>query len=280
MPDDRLPYLCVALSEHCHKVGVRYSVLQAIAGQGNPIRHLFDPEIPLSLAENSMNSDYVLAANSIVADRVLFRVAGEDSETLFSAFEATARVLAPHVNRRAIMKRSPEARLAGRLFDYDKIVRPLIGDSAERFYVSVQRLWEWNSRYWEQRALLTAETDLQAAIQYARHAVAIELHPFPLTTLAKLLLREMEADPAKLGSLYSEAFEKLTQAIETEFRRSRITVHPFYTLLNGTALYLELGGELTVNQHREIEGYVTEARHRFAGDSLIEAAVHRLDILA
>ena len=26
-PDDRLPYLCVALTGHCHKVGLRYSLL-------------------------------------------------------------------------------------------------------------------------------------------------------------------------------------------------------------------------------------------------------------
>lgn len=76
------------------------------------------------------------------------------------------------------MRRSPEARLAGRIFDADKIVKPLLGSAAEDFYVSVQKQWEWNSRYWEQRALLAADTDLHIALQYARYAVAIEFHPF------------------------------------------------------------------------------------------------------
>ena len=49
------------------------------------------------------------------------------------------------------MRRSPEARLAGRLFDADKVVKPLLDSDAEEFYVTVQKLWEWNSRYWEQR---------------------------------------------------------------------------------------------------------------------------------
>jgi len=276
-PKDRLLYLCVALSEHCHKVGIPYSVLQTIAGPREPIRPLFDFAKPLNLAESPVDDDYVLAANSILAERILLRAVPNDPETLFSAFELTARALAPHVNRNAIMRRSPEARLSGRLFDYDKIVKPLLGSLAERFYVSVQHDWEWNSRYWEQRALLAAETDLQSAIQHARHAVAIELHPFPLTTLAKLLLKEMEADPAKFVSSYSEAFAKLTQAIGMEHGRSRVTVHPFVLLLDGTARYIELGGKLTAEKRKAIEIYTDEARSRFVGDSLFETKIQRLD---
>ena len=93
------------------------------------------------------------------------------------------------------MRRSPEARLAGRLFDGDKIVKPLLDSAAEQFYVESQKLWEWNSRYWEQRALLKADSDLVTALRYAKQAVAIENHPFPLTTLAKLLLKTIEAEP-------------------------------------------------------------------------------------
>jgi len=276
-PEDRHAYLCVALAQHCHRVGLRYSMLQAVAGPCVPIARLTDAEIPLRLAFSALDDDYVVAMNAIIAERILHRASRSDPDVVLTAFVTTASELAPYVNRRAIMQRSPEARLAGRLFDVDKVVRPLLGAKAESFYISVQDQWEWNSRYWEQRALLAAETDLRMGLQYARHAVAIELHPFPLTTLGKLLLRQMEVAPAEMHRVYAEAFEKLSAAIETEARRSRITVHPFSTLLSGTARYCDLGGELTPDQRYRIDEYAAEARTRFRTDALIHAALRRLD---
>ncbi len=175
------------------------------------------------------------------------------------------------------MRRSPEARLVGRLLDADKVVRPLLDAGAEGFYISVQSQWDWNSRYWEQRALLAAETDLDSALQYARHAVAIERHPFPLTTLGKILLMQMDIPSRGVEGLYGEALATLSAAIESEARRSRITVHPFATLLSGTARYCELGGVLTASQRERIDSYYAEAQARFGGDAMIDAVLRRLD---
>jgi len=120
---------------------------------------------------------------------------------------------------------------------------------------------------------------LSKGIQFARHAVAIEAHPFPLTTLSKLLLKRIEEAPEERGTLFDEAFLKLSKAIESEAIRSRITVHPFTTLLAGTARYLEIGGTLTLSQKATLSGYITEARRRFSGDPQVEAAQRRLDSL-
>lgn len=274
---DRILYLCVALAQHCYRVGLRYSLLQAIAGPGLPIARLLDSDIALKLAPSAVDDDYVVALNAIIADRILHRASRHEPKILMSAFVQLASALAPHVNRRAIMRRSPEARLVGRLLDADKVVQPLLGTAAEGFYVSVQTQWEWNSRYWEQRALLSAENDLDVALQYARHAVAIERHPFTLTTLGKILLRQMEVAPGGKEGLYGEAFESLSAAIESEARRLRITVHPFATLLSGTARYCEFGGVLTAHQRERIDGYAGDAETRFGRDVLIGAALRRLD---
>jgi len=153
----------------------------------------------------------------------------------------------------------------------------MLGSAAEEFYASVQKHWEWNSRYWEQRALLIADTDLTTALQYARHAVAIEQHPFPLTTLSKILLRRMEVIPEERDAMFAEAFDKLTIAIEQEVEHSRISVHPFSTLLTGASRYLELGGKLTQRQQNAFGGYANEARYRFTDDPMIAAAQRRLD---
>ena len=278
-PDHRLPYLCVCLAQHCYWGGLRYSLLQAIAGPGKPISQIFDSQVPLRLVANALHDDYVVPLNPVIGEQVLYRTAKHAPTALQAAFTGIASALAPHVNRRAIMRRSPEARLAGRLFDADKIVKPLLGNAAEDFFVSVQKEWEWNSRYWEQRALLAADTDLYTALQYARHAVAIEVHPFPLTTLGKVLLMVMEANPAERTSAFAEAFDRLSAAITSEAARSRIAVHPYASLISGAARYLELDGVLTSEQRNRLSGFLTEARNLFANDTLIYTALQRLNNL-
>lgn len=274
---DRHLYLCVALSEYCIKSGLNYSLLQRIAGPSQSIAHLFEFDTPLGIAHNIMDDEYVLASNGVIAEQILFRAARHDKDVLETTFKAISTALAPHVNRKEIMRRSPEARLAGRIFDCDKVVKPLLGDAAERFYIEIQHQWEWNSRYWEQRALMTAETDIDTAIAYARHAVAIELHSYPLTTLGKILLMQMETVSAKREVAYSEAVTHLIKAIEREYRRSRISIHPYATLLSGTSKYLELGGVLTPEQDNKIESYLEEARIRFSGDAQMNNVIERLD---
>jgi hypothetical protein len=273
---DRLLYLCVALSQFCYSAGIRYSVLQAIIGPSQSVAKLMKP-VPLKLASNATQDEFVVAMNATVSERVLRRAVRRSQELLFNAFVGVARGLAPHVNRKAVMRRSPEARLARRLFDADKVVKPLLEDSSERFYVSVQKLWEWNSRYWEQRALLQAETDIEMGLQFARHAVAIEKHPFPLTTLGKLLIQAMEERPPERRSLFDEAFETLSSAIESAVMLSRVSVHPFGSLLAGVARYLELGGALALQQRQTLDRYRADARSRFSGDPLMAAALRRLD---
>ena len=193
------------------------------------------------------------------------------------AFVGIALAIAPHVNRKAIMRRSPEARLAGRLFDADKIVKPLLGNAAEDFYLRTQKQWEWNSRYWEQRALLAADTDLETALKYARHAIAIESHPFPLTTLGKILLLIMEKNPGERQRAFDEAFDNLSSAISFEVRRSRITIHPYVTLFTGAARYVELGETLTPKQRGKLAGFITDANRHFTRDSQIQSALQRLN---
>jgi hypothetical protein len=273
----KLPYLCVALAQHCHVVGLRHSILQAIVGPRTSLAGLYTQEVPLGLTEHPDDDEYGLTLNSVVGERILLRAIQKENDLLFDAFCKIGAGLAPYVNRRAIMLRSPEARLAGRLFDVDKIVKPLLGNRAERFYVACQPKWEWNSRYWEQRALLAADTDLMTGLQYARHAVAIERHPFTLTTLGKLLLSQMEGDPGKKSAVFCEAFENLSAAIHMEGRRSRIRVHPYATLFSGTARYLESHGRLSADQQRILDAHMQDARDYFNADAALQAALNRLE---
>jgi hypothetical protein len=273
---DRLAYLCMALAYWCYRGGLRYSILQSILGSSRSLARILDGDVPLRLAENESDNDFVVPQNAVIAERILFRLPRRDSNpSLMVAFQRLSRAISPHVNRKAVMRRSPEARLARRLFDFDTVVKPLLGSFAEEFYISVQKQWEWNSRYWEQRALLLADIDLDMALQYARHAVAIEKHPFPLTTLGKLLLKQMEVGQNR-DRAFAEALQHLGEAINIEAHRKRTTVHPFATLLSGTARFIELGGELAFEQGEQIDRYADEAERRYGSDAVVAAAMRRL----
>jgi hypothetical protein len=273
----RLPYLAAALAQHCYWSGIRHSVLQAIMRRTALVADLLHERAPLRIAEHPRDREFLTPINAVVGERVLRRVADQWPDDLFNAFVALARAIAPYVSIPAIRRRSPEARLAGRLFDSDKVVKPWLGSRAEAFYDQTRRDWEWNSRYWEQRALLLASTDLPRALSYARHAVAIELHPFSLTTLGKLLMLQMESEPTSRATLFGEAFDHLTRAIEIEAQRTRTTVHPFATLLGGVAKYVQLGGALTLQQRENTGQFVTEANDLFPDDPYLDVILRNLE---
>ena len=277
-PEDRYCYLSVALAQHCYSSGLRYSMLQAIAGASHPVWRLLEPSAPLRLAHNVKDDEFVIALNSVVGERTLHRCQSSKKGQMFEAFVGLATALAPYVNRKASQRRSPEARLAGRLFDADKVVKPMLGDQAEPFYIKVQKQWEWNSRYWEQRALLIADSDLELSLRYARSAVAIERHPYSLTTLGKLLFRSMGSSSTSRELPYNEALQVLSEAIELERHHSRITVHPAATLLSGTVRYLDSGGGLTHDQQRVVGDVMRHVRyHRFLNDPVIRTNFDRLN---
>ena len=278
-PDLRHVYLCVAVAQHCHWTGLRYSIAQKILGPTSSVSRLLADDAPLRLTEASGDGEFLLALNWAVSQRIIHEFVTDRPEAIFDACLSVVESIAPYVNRRAIIRRTPEARLAGRFFDFDTIVGPLLKERAAEFYHRAQPTWEWNSRYWEQRALLYAESNLETALRHARHAVSVERHPHGLTTLGKILLMNMEADPNERDTSFEKALESLTDAIETEAKRSRVTIHPFMSLLSGTSRFLELGGHLSEDQRQHIVRYTAEVKSQHPSDTQVEAQVRRLDEL-
>jgi hypothetical protein len=89
----------------------------------------------------------------------------------------------------------------------------------------------------------------------------------------------MENESEERASLFDEAFETLSNAIESAVKMSRISVHPFASLLSGVGRYVELGGKLTTHQRVTADRYRAEARSRFSGDALMGDVLNRLDAL-
>jgi hypothetical protein len=272
----RMPYLCAAIAKHCHVSGIRYATLQSIAGSKNSLSDLLARDVPLGLAENNENDDYVVPLNASVSETILQWRVEIDGDSILEAFRNISSRIAFYVNRLAIITRTPEARLAGRLFDADKVVKPLLRNKAAQLYETCQKDWEWNSRFWEQRALLIADSDLETALRYARHAVAIEHHPYPLTTLGKLLLRRMEVNFSKGSSAFDEAFGILGEAINIEGARSRVTVHPYTNLFSGSIRFIEMGGEPNSKQREMLLKHIANARYWFPNDPTVQVELVRL----
>ena len=276
----RRVYLACSLGHRCHGAGVRFSVLQNISGPNGSVSESLGDGCPLPLVPSVEDGNFLVPRSGVVAERLLLFVASEYRDVMVEAFTSLATSVAARVNRKAIRRRTPEARLAGRLLDGDKIVRPLLGADAEGFYVAVRDSWAWNSRYWEQRALLIAERDIRTALQYARHAVAIEAHPYCLTTLGKVLFKSLPSQRGRSEaqeSTFGEAFLVLQQAIDREKISARVTIHPFSTLLVGTERFLKGGGHLTLEQDEAIRSYAAEAHDRYGHDPGVARALKRLD---
>jgi hypothetical protein len=188
--------------------------------------------------------------------------------------------IAPYVNRSAVMKRTPEARLSGRLFDYDGVVAEFIPSQSEAFYLAMKRYWDWNSRYWEQFALLKLDKFIKSAqpsrfellsqaISHARHAIKLERHPLGLTTLGRILLEESRQSPARFKKSFKEAFGYLEEAIKIEGTRNRIAVHPYTTLFSGTLSYLKQSGALSSREVDALRSHMDNAESFFSYDPAV-----------
>jgi hypothetical protein len=267
-------YIYVAVASDCVAAGLSYAILNGIVG-GGPVKKLFDGNHPLSFSYSELGKNYIVPENRAISGALLKRYSEDFPDKIFTVFERLSRAIASRVTPLAIRRRTPEARLAATLLDLDLKVEPFLGDKAFDLYLAIQDQWEWNSRYWCQRALLKhqeflanptlseAYDILEQAIGHARQAVSIEHHPLTLTTLGRMLLSEIEYFEGNEGGIFSEAFGRLTDAIDQENRQRRNPIQPFIVLFKGVRNYLEQGYQLTERQSSELEELIKVAKRKF-----------------
>jgi len=270
-------YLGASLAQHCFYGGVRYEILIAAFGATGAAAQ-FEVNYPLPLDYYDDARRFVIPENATLSDKILERYAARDPDLTLSTFTKLADELGPWVNRDTIIARAPEPRLSGRLFDFDSVVSKFLGSNAQKFYERVKSAWEWNSRYWEQVALLhlagyhtssdpkEAMDYLEDAVTHSRHAVSVEHHPFPLTTLGKVLLSQMLAPGMNMKESFDEAFGRLSEAISIEERRHRVAAQPYGLVFNGVINYLQAGGHLTHQQRGRLTEILAKAASKLAFD--------------
>ena len=277
--DDRRSYAVAALGEHCCEGGVFYPILEK-AHPNSSLKYQLSYACPLPLAY-AEDTDYVYPLHPVIADKLLQMLAREKSEWLHEIFCTLANALAPHVNRKTTIARTPEARLASRLFSSENVVRPLLGNFADSFYEKSHDAWKWNPRYWEQRALLTQTTNIDLAIQYARHAVAIEGHPFPWTTLASLLVKKLDTLEIGHAAIFNEVIELLQKIVRHEraSRSWRPTPHPYTVLFHAASIFLKFQGKLMPKISEWLKDQIEYCKNTFSRDRSLMTDILRIENL-
>jgi hypothetical protein len=193
-----------------------------------------DPEAaPLHGSIVRTRGDAYKARHRVIAEHLL-----RDCMSRAEVHDASSRLmraLAPYVSRRTIMQRTDEARAVRALMDADGIFVPLLGAEAEKWFEELQPQWEWNSRYWEQRALVALRAKEYArARDFANTARGVEAHPFPMTTCALVFLVSVQ-DDGSLGVverrlLFKQALDLLDVAITQGEAQGLTDPHPFHVL--------------------------------------------------
>jgi hypothetical protein len=272
----RTAYITVALAHYCHPAGIKREIISAEFPK-ELVSSLSEAVAPLRICAAADADEYLVPANATVAKLILEEMARQKPKRLVEIAAQLANAIAPYVSREAIRQRTAEARLAGRLFDADGVLPDLWGDSFRELYELTLDRWKWNSRYWEQLALHISDKDRKLAIQHARHAVSIERHPFPMTTLAKILFTAVLDESPPQRQLFAEALGLMEETLDIEqaWERGR-TRKAYRTLIEGSIEYLEAGGSLSIQQRRFLERAANDALKWFSSDAEI---AHRTDLL-
>ena len=120
------------------------------------------------------------------------------------------------------------------------------------------------------------DTNLEQAIQFARHAVAIEDHPFTKTTLASLLTRNLEGDRAPTAEEIEKIIALLDDALKGEQRRGwRPTPHPYAVLFKAIEIGLRKGVSASHSTNERAFGHADKCRQFFPRDEALLLSVDR-----
>lgn len=103
---------------------------------------------------------------------------------------ALAKALAPHIDQRAIRSGTREYRIARNLMSHENVVQHSGEHGGREWYEDLRHYYEWNGRYWDQRALLESRFGRdEPARSYAERSIQVHPHSFGYNTLGTVLLR-------------------------------------------------------------------------------------------
>jgi DNA polymerase III delta prime subunit len=144
-----------------------------------------------------------------------------------------AQNIAPHADLVAVEQRSLPHKITKNLLDHNS-VRIWAGRRAPEWYGSLEELFGWNARFWEQRALaLVRMDDLPQARSFAEKAVKIHKDIFTMTTLGNIALRQVVASlEAGEKAIIDDYWEAVSLLREARDNRQTADDHSFSVFFN------------------------------------------------
>lgn len=207
---------------------------------GNLLKEIGSGSLRGLIFREGYGGEYLRTAHRVLAERLL--AVALSPKDLFDTYVNVAIGIAPYVSRESIRARKVEARLGARLLDYDISVFPVLKEKSVEFYQRIKTAWEWNSRYWEQLALLELHVgNYDKARAYAQHAVGIETHPLTHTTLGHILVKSaIESTSQDVArKLFLEGIEEFKRALSLARRYKVIHAHTHHAAIIGAIQFLK-----------------------------------------
>lgn len=193
-----------------------------------------------SLVDDSLKTEQALVRDARGL-RLRHRILSEYAWT--SAFDPTERyeamsavvvALAPLVNKSVVKARGIEHLILREVLNRD-MVSLALGNDARKFYEVHEDLLGWNSRYWDQRALLESKVyaNFPKAYSFSQKAISLERHEFAFTSLGSICL-DHAGELAKTNideamTIFAEGNDALTTAYNIAEQEGRSHEHPFVT---------------------------------------------------
>ena len=160
---------------------------------------------------------------------------------------ALAKALAPHVDERAMRAGTREYRIVRYLMNHEYVSQQAGEVEGRNWYDSLRDYYDWNGRYWDQRALFESKFEQHETAQsYAERSIKVHPHSFGHNTLGTVLLRMA----IRQGSV--DALRAGISSLETAkaFRDWGAREHPYTTYFTSMIRYGQVWGIVQV-PHQE-----------------------------
>lgn len=148
-----------------------------------------------------------------------------------------ALAVAPYISPQAIRESTLYYRIARGLMGTE-ILGELLGANTRLVlgvYEDLEKAYDWNARFWEQRALAAADANLfEPAFSWAEQAVGRKRDALTLTTTGKVLMLRATSE-AQGGTWPTTSFERAEQSLrdarELEGNRAEYPIETFLTYI-------------------------------------------------
>lgn len=148
--------------------------------------------------------------------------------------------LAPLVSPSSMRQRTYPVLVLRQVMDKDSVVSNAGSvELARSWYEALRADFDWNGRYWDQRALLESDAGHHdRAYSYAKKSVSVHRHAFSLNTLGRVRLKAA-ADPLtnldEAWVFFKEGVSFLQESVAHARGFGEYYEHPFVTLFNYVA---------------------------------------------